>query len=179
MRYLKMKTDKHYSFSNKWPSSLIDKGFTIIPNLLIWNQGKLGITSSELVVICCLASHQWDHRLPFPATSTLARYTGKTNGSIKDNLRSLETKGYLRRIYRDGQTNQYDLKPLKETLKSYAQPIKKSTRHSQKNNTPPYQKIDTKEYPYKNIQRKRSDGYSGKPAIIGDIIQSRNSYYGQ
>lgn len=171
-----MSANHDYTFSKRWSARLVADGYTDIPNALIRNQGKLGITSTEMVVIQCLASHQWDHRLPFPATSTLATYTGKSNGTIKSSLRSLESKGYLKRVYREGQTSLYDLRPLDKVLKSYTQPIKKQIPPIRKSHTQPYQKSDTKEYSYKNTQRKRRSGYSGKPTVIGEIIRTRGSH---
>lgn len=179
MRYLKMTTDKNYSFSAKWSPRLAADGFTTIPNALIRNQAKLGINSSELVVILCLASHKWDHQMPFPAVSSLCRYTGKSDGAIRGILRTLDSKGFIRRIYRDNQTSKYDLKPLVRILDGYTQPTKKSTPPGQKLDTQDYQKNNTNKYAFKNNKRSRNSSHSGKPSLLGDIAQSRINQYGQ
>ncbi len=171
MRYLKMTTKNTYAFSDKWSSRLETGGFTNIPNVLIKNQSKLGITDPEMVVIVSLASYKWDQRLPYPSIPTLSKHIGKTPGAIRNNIRTLEKKGYIKRVYRDNQSNQYDLRPLIKVLESYTQPIKKivSTRH--KSSTPPYQDINTKEDAANNTKERRTRGYSGKLTHISESLK--------
>lgn len=168
-----MIVDDTYTFSNKWSYRLQSDGYTPIPNTLIKNQAKLGITDAEMVVIISLASFKWDRQMPYPSVATLCSFTGKTSGAVRNNLRNLERKGFIKRVYRENQTNKYDLSPLIQILNSYAQPIKKSIRRSDKFDTPPYQKIDTKEYVANKNKVKTRRKFSGKPTSLGELLHKR------
>lgn len=173
MRYLKITADKTYIFANKWSYQLQTDGFTPIPNTLIKNQAKLKITDAELVVIVSLASFKWDRQMPYPSVATLCSFTGKTSGAVRNNLRNLEKKGFIKRVYRENQTNKYDLSPLIKVLNSYTQPIKKSIHHSYKLDTLPYQKNDTKEYAANKTKVKTRREFSEKPTSLGELLRRR------
>lgn len=168
-----MTTNNTYAFSNKWSPQLQSDGFTTIPNTLIKNQARLGITDSEMVIIMSLVSFRWNQQMPYPSVATLSTFTGKTTGAIRNNLRNLEKKGIIRRIYREGQTNKYDLLPLINKLNSYTQPIKKSTPPSHKFSISPYQKNNTKEYAANNTKTRIGSRFSGKPVPIGELLNRR------
>ena len=176
MRYLKMTKNSNYSFSAKWPPELAADGFTIIPNVLIRNKGKLGITDQEFAIIISLALFKWDKRNPYPAVSTLCDYIGKGDTAVRNSLRSLEDKRLIDRIPRNNQTNEYDFNPLTEKLKSYAQPIRKPRPPSPKVNRGTYQNTATEEDEANKNKRRRPRGYSGKPEPIGQIIHKRLNY---
>jgi DNA-binding transcriptional ArsR family regulator len=168
-----MTTGNIHSFSSKWSPALKASGFTEIPNALIKNQANLGITDSEMVVVVALASFKWDHRLPYPSVTALASLTGKSDSAVRNSIRNLENRGIIKRVYRDGETNMYDLKPLVRKLESYAQPTRKKKARYEKINTPPYQKTNTKEYPLNNTKLKRSSNSSGKPTPIKELLIKR------
>lgn len=171
-----MITNSNYSFSAKWPPELEADGFTIIPNTLIKNKGKLGITDQEFTIIISLALFRWDKRNPYPAVSTLCDYIGKRDTAVRNGLRSLEDKKLINRIPRNNQTNEYDFNPLLEKLKNYTQPAKKHRPPTHKKGRGTYHNTVTKENEaYKN-KRRRPSGYSGKPDSIGRIISERYSY---
>lgn len=168
-----MTTNKTHTFSDKWSYRLQSDGFTAIPNTLIKNQARLGITDPEMVVIVSLASFKWNRQMPYPSVATLSGFTGKTTGAVRNNLRNLEKKGLIKRIYRENQTNKYDLSPLINVLDSYAQTIKKSTLPSRKFSTAPYQKNDTKEYAANNTKTRTRRRFSGKPIPLGELLSRR------
>lgn len=168
-----MTTNSTHAFSNKWSPRLKTGGFTEIPNALIRNQGKLGITDAEMVILISLASFKWDRQMPYPSVATLSSYSGKSIGAVRNNLRSLDTKGLIKRVYRDNQTSKYDLRPLIKILENCAQPIDKSTPPHQKSGTPAYLIIDTKEYSLTNTKIRRHRTGSGKPAPIGKLLKER------
>lgn len=173
MRYLKMTVNNDYNFSSRWSHRLATDGFTALPNILIRNQGKLGITDPEMVVLISLASFKWDRQMPYPSVATLSSYSGKSIGAVRNNLRSLSTKGLIKRVYRDNQTSKYDLRPLIKVLESYTQPINKSTHPHQKSDTPARLKIDTKEDSFNNTKERRHRTGGGKLTIIGKLLQER------
>ncbi len=168
-----MTTNNTYTFSNKWSHQLQSDGFTAIPNTLIKNQARLGITDPEMVVIVSLVSFKWSQQMPYPSVATLSSFSGKTTGAVRTNLRNLEKKGLIRRIYRESKTSKYDLSPLIKVLNSYAQPIKKLTHPSHSFNTSPYQKNDTKEYAANNTKTRTRSRFSGKPVSIGELLSRR------
>lgn len=168
-----MTANNTYTFSNKWSYQLQSDGYTPIPNTLIKNQAKLGITDAEMVVIMSLASFKWDRQMPYPSVATLCSFTGKTSGAIRNILRNLDRKGLVKRVYRENQTNKYDLSPLIKLLNSYAQPIKKSIHRSDKSDIPPYQQIDTKEYAANNTKTRKRREFSGKPVPLGELLSKR------
>lgn len=168
-----MTTNNTYAFSDKWSHRLQSDGFTTIPNTLIKSQARLGITDPEMVVLVALVSFKWNRQMPYPSVATLSSFTGKTTGAVRNNLRNLEKKGLIRRVFRESQTNKYDLSPLIKVLDSYAQTVKKSTHPSHKFNSSPYQKNDTKEYAANNIKTRTHSRYSGKPVSIGELLGRR------
>ena len=169
-----MTTSNTYTFSDKWSPQLQSDGFTAIPNTLIKNQSKLRITDPEMVVIVSLLSFKWSRQMPYPSVATLSSFTGKTAGAVRGNLRNLEKKGLIKRVYRESQTNKYDLSPLVKALDSYTQAIKKSTHPSRKLNTSPYQRNNTKEYAANNTKTRTRSGFGGKPVSIGELLNRRH-----
>lgn len=113
-----------YSFAAKWSDQIAERGHTALPNLLIINQVKLGITDSELVTLIGLLLHKWDENDPYPSVARLAKYSGSTQITIRRHLRSLDKKGLIERKKRSGTTNEYSLKPLINKLELYAQVAK-------------------------------------------------------
>lgn len=168
-----MTTSSTYAFSDKWSRRLQSDGFTTIPNSLIKNQARLGITDPEMVVIVSLASFKWSRQMPYPSVATLSSFTGKTTGAVRNNLRNLEKKGLIKRIYRESKTSKYDLSPLIKALDSYAQPIKKLTPPGHSFSTLLYQKNDTKEYAANNTKTRIRSRFSGKPVPIGELLNRR------
>lgn len=168
-----MTTNNTHTFSDKWSYRLQSDGFTAIPNTLIRNQARLGITDPEMVIIVSLVSFKWNRQMPYPSVATLSSFTGKTTGAVRNNLRNLEKKGLIKRIYRESKTSKYDLSPLIKVLNSYAQPIKKLTPPSHSFSTSLYQKNDTKEYAANNTKTRKGSRFSGKPVPIGELLNRR------
>lgn len=176
MRYLKMTKKNNHAYSAKWSPIIATTDFTIIPHILIRNQARLGITDAEMVILILLSSHKFDQRHPFPSVPTLSGYIGKTPNAVRGNLKNLQKKGYIKRIYRPNKSSQYDLRPLIKILEGYAQPTKKLVPTIHKLDTPHYQNIDTKENEANKNKRRRPRGYSGKPEPIGQIVRKRLNY---
>lgn len=162
-----------YTFADKWSHQLASDGFTAIPNALIKNQAKIGITDPEMVVLVALISFRWSKQMPYPSVAKLSSYTGKTTAAIRNNLRNLDKKGLINRVYRESQTSKYDLSPLIKILNSYTQPIKKLTRPINKLDSPPYQKNDTKEYAANKTETRRRRNLGGKPVPLRELLNRR------
>ena len=62
---------------DKWSPQALKFGYTVLPNLLLRAQAKLGITPTQLNVLAQLAEHWWDSdKYPYPAKDTIARRMG-------------------------------------------------------------------------------------------------------
>jgi hypothetical protein len=97
-------------------------GYTLLPNLLLQTQGRLGITPVQLNVLVQLIQHWWDaDNDPFLAKETIARRMGKSPRMIQRYLTDLEEAGFVARKPRfkghKAQTsNAYDLDGLVQKL---------------------------------------------------------------
>ena len=116
----------------KWPATVLARGYSMIPSILLWGQAKMGLKPDELNVLLQLISHWWsaDHD-PHPAKETIARRMGKDARTVQRHLTSLETKGFIKRVTRyklhQGQdSNGYDLSGLVEKLEAIAPEFEKT-----------------------------------------------------
>ena len=98
--------------ARRWTPDLIVEGFTPVSDMFLEHYSELGLTSTEAMLIIQLMKHKWDKEHPYPSFGTLARRMGMTPTSVRNHARNLEKKGCLRRIHRQGSTNQFDLTPL-------------------------------------------------------------------
>jgi DNA-binding MarR family transcriptional regulator len=162
-----------YIFSNKWSTAIEDAGFTMVPNLLIKHQSDLGVTDPEIAVLVAILSFRWTNAMPYPSASKLGEYTGKSTNSVRDKTRSLENKGLIKRIHRQGTSNEYDITPLIKRLDIYAHRIESSIPTYRKQSTHPYRKSDTKEEALKKTETRKRSGRSGKVTSIAEVLKSR------
>jgi hypothetical protein len=96
-------------------SILMSRGWVGVPvsfleSLDEFRPHRVGI--AEAMFIICLMAHKWDERAPFPGYKKIARWLGKSESYVRKLARTLETKGFLKRIDRIGDTNAFDLTPL-------------------------------------------------------------------
>jgi hypothetical protein len=115
----------------RWSANVMDRGYTIVPTILLWGQAKLGLTADELNVLLQIVSH-WFYagHDPHPAKATIAKRMGKHPRTVQGYLTSLEEKGFLTRVARyrasKGQdANGYDLSGLAAKLEAIAPEFKK------------------------------------------------------
>src|SRR4051794_36666815 len=86
---------------DKWSPQVLKFGYTVLPNLLLRAQGKLGITPEQLNVLMQLAEHWWEaDKDPFPAKDTIARRMGKSPRQVQRYITQLEQAGFIKRIAR-------------------------------------------------------------------------------
>lgn len=109
----------------KWGTLAMKPGFLILPSILLRAQKKLGLDSSQLVLLMHLADFWWQpNALPWPKKKTLAQRMDVTDKQIQRIAKSLEDAGLLHRIKRTrtrGQTsNAYDLSGLVQKLNAIA-----------------------------------------------------------
>jgi hypothetical protein len=111
------------------PSQIFEKwgdaaraGFQAVPDVLLKYQGKLGLNSTELVVLLNVLQHWWyAERKPFPRPTTIARRMGSTVRTVQRALQNLEKKGMLVKVQQGADTRDaFDPQPLVERLSALA-----------------------------------------------------------
>jgi DNA-binding CsgD family transcriptional regulator len=114
-----------------WSHAIIERGYSVVPIILLWGQARLGLTPDEMNVLLQIISHRWFAGSdPHPSKETIAERMGKHPRTVQAYLTSLERKGFLRRVQRykphKGQdTNGYDLSGLIQKLNAIAPEFKK------------------------------------------------------
>lgn len=128
---IQMTTVSKKKAKEKWPDAVLERGYSMIPSILLWGQAKMDLKPDELNVLLQLISHWWtaEHD-PHPAKDTIARRMGKEPRTVQRHLTSLEKKGFIKRIVRYKQhkgqdTNGYDLTGLIQKLEAIAPEFKK------------------------------------------------------
>lgn len=171
-----MKPKKNFNFADKWSPEIEKLGFVSVPNQLITNQVELEITNGELVVLLGLLYFMWTNDNPYPSVPTLSKLNGMAHNTVRTHIRSLNTKGLIRRKFRKASSNEYDLSPLKSRLHHIALSTPPSVR---KRNTP-YSNSDTPAYPNSDTKKDAAKKtYLRKPtgknstSKLGDILAKR------
>jgi predicted transcriptional regulator len=101
-----------------------DAGFQPLPDMLIFHQADLGLSSEELNVLLNILAHWYDsERMPYPRVSTIAKRMGVSERTVQRSLSRLRTRGFLQKASGDGVRVpiSYDPNPLVEKLKPYAE----------------------------------------------------------
>jgi DNA-binding MarR family transcriptional regulator len=101
-------------FSVRWGIPLLDEGFTVVPNVVLDNYARLGLTPQEAMLIIHIARYKFErpYSEAYPSTALLAAQMGKSKRWVIELLHRLEAKGLIRIIRRDGLPSVYDLSPL-------------------------------------------------------------------
>ncbi len=113
----------------KWSKAVIETGYTVIPNVLLQAQSRLGLDSLNLNLILQIAKHWWTaDENPYPGRAHLAEVLNVHPRTVQRRLRELEQAGFIRHLERQGAdgrqlTNEYDLRGLVEKLQPYAEEI--------------------------------------------------------
>jgi len=102
-----------------WGRSILNSGWTSVPNELLQNQAKLGLGNTEFMLVIHLISfmHHADARV-YPSIKLLCERMNQDRRTIQRNLSKLVEMDILRIKVRStgkndkGMTNLYDLTPL-------------------------------------------------------------------
>jgi hypothetical protein len=125
----KTKSDK--TVMTRWShDELFDAGFVGVPThfLELYSHLKPPLTSGEALFIIQLMNFKWDAKNPFPSYKTLATRMGLSTKAVQRHASTLESKRYLDRIQRIGDSNQFDLSKLFDALLQAKQKVTKRTR---------------------------------------------------
>jgi DNA-binding MarR family transcriptional regulator len=109
------------TLADRWGSG-VDAGFIAVPNMLIKGQARLGLTSTDVVVLLNIMMHWWYRdRRPSPRSSAIAKRSGLGPRTVQRSLRKLERLGLLLRIRVSKDRTEYSLEGLRKRLEYYAE----------------------------------------------------------
>jgi DNA-binding transcriptional MocR family regulator len=93
-------------------------GFMPVPVFFLDNYHRLGVPlkNIEVLIILHLMRHKYDARAPFPSLTNIARKMSISDTAVRNHVRSLEVKGYVRREPRKAKSNAYHFDGLLERL---------------------------------------------------------------
>jgi hypothetical protein len=95
------------------------EGWVGVPDIFLRGHANLkpyALTPTEAMFILQLMAFKWSEDAPFPSYARLHRRMGVSVKQIQRIARSVEEKGYLRRVGRIGSSNRFDLQPLFDAL---------------------------------------------------------------
>lgn len=107
----------------KWGKAVMERGFCVVPSLLLRAQPRLKLTPTQLAVLMHLADYWWDvARKPYPSKKALADRLGLGERQVQRIIADLEKAGFVKRIeriarHRGKLSNEYDLTGLVNRLK--------------------------------------------------------------
>lgn len=111
----------------KWGTTLVDAGWTLIPSTILERQQALGLDPVDLNILLQLARHWWQAgNPPRPAIKTIAECIQKSVSTVQRRLKKLERDGMIKIEHRfdknGGQTSSnYYFPGLIKAATEYAQ----------------------------------------------------------
>jgi DNA-binding MarR family transcriptional regulator len=97
-------------------------GFQPLPDVLLFHQADLGLKSEDLNVLLNILAH-WYHpeSMPYLRTTTIAKRMGVSSRSVQRSILRLREKGLVARGEDTREGERFDITPLLQRLKPYAQ----------------------------------------------------------
>jgi hypothetical protein len=137
---------KEKSFRARWGEVLTKKGMAPIANVFLDHYVKLGINAMEAMFLVHLMQYKWTVEAPYPSLKTIAKKMGKSEDTVRRIARSLEKREIIKRNYRIGQTNTYNLNNLIKKLEDFLMNTKVH-RGTMQQEPAPSAPVQTKEEP--------------------------------
>lgn len=104
------------SIAERWGPA-VDAGFVAVPNALFRAQDKLGLSPTDLVVLCNILMHWWHRdRSPTPRSTAIAKRSGIGHRTVQRSLRRLEKLGLVERVRVAKDKTEYKLDGLRDQL---------------------------------------------------------------
>lgn len=95
-------------------------GFQAVPDLLLKNQAKLGISPTDMMVLLNVLMHWWyPKNKPFPRSGTISKRMGVTTRTVQRSIQNLIDARLISRETSDGRAT-LDPKPLVDRLEELA-----------------------------------------------------------
>jgi hypothetical protein len=108
----------------KWGVDALKNGFQVLPDTLVRSYHRLGLTSTDFVVLLNLSMAWWfPDRQPYPRVTTIARRMGVHVRTVQRSLTAMKAKRLLTWDTIDiggVRRRKYDLTPLAEQVKLWA-----------------------------------------------------------
>lgn len=110
----------------KWTKTLMDAGWTVIPNVIIERQQALGLDSLDINILLFLATFWWTHdNKPRPSKKTIAASVGVDPRTVQRRIAEMEkAKLIVREQHRlrgkGSRANTYHFDGLIEAAQPYA-----------------------------------------------------------
>lgn len=148
------KKPRSEAIAKKWGKACHDTGWTAVPNILIQRQKSLGLEPIDINILLHLMAYWWqDEKMPHPSKNTLAESIGVSPSTIRRRIKGMEAGGLIKRIERRrdnnrSETNEYDLSPLRDVLKPYAE---EELAERRRNNAAKKQRKTTVRRPAKQV----------------------------
>lgn len=80
----------------KWGNEILDRGFTLIPNVMIDNLEKIKLRDKHIIIIITLIRYGQGKKHAYPGQETLAKKTGYNKKTIMRAVKELKNMGYLK-----------------------------------------------------------------------------------
>ena len=101
----------------KWGPLILDEGWTIVPNKLIMDQSRLGISPLEMCALLHMMRFWWDvKKPPFPSIEKTAKEIGVPEEDLQEAISSLKEKNLIQIIDRGAGSKAYGLTFLRSRL---------------------------------------------------------------
>lgn len=124
-----MKEASHTStIRQRWGSAVQSGriGYTAVPNILLRSQARLGVSTTEMVVLLNILLHWWEpDDWPYPHPGHIASRMGVSRRTVERALATFNTKGLVERL--PGRSlnggpyvRPYNLTGLVQTLQEFA-----------------------------------------------------------
>ncbi len=109
----------------RWTEELAQRGWTPIIDAFLLNYNKLGITTTQAMVVIQIMQHKRTSAAPYPAVERIAKRMGIDPPTIRHHLRQLEADGFLKRHPQKRKPNKYDFQGLFDKLEALPRPTKR------------------------------------------------------
>lgn len=105
-----------YGLEEKWGKSILDAGWTSVPNALLKYAGELKLDPTETLVLIYLMRFWWRARdLPYPSISKTSEEMGVSRKTMTKKFASLREKGFIKLVKQGGRTK-FSLEGLRQAL---------------------------------------------------------------
>jgi DNA-binding transcriptional regulator YhcF (GntR family) len=82
----------------KWSSTLMDAGWTVLPSIILEKQHALGLNPVDINILMQLAKHWWySDNLPHPSKASIAQCLGIDPSTVRRHIARMEQDGFIKR----------------------------------------------------------------------------------
>lgn len=109
-----------FRISERW-EVVAEAGYQALPDVLLFAQSELGLTSEELNVLLNLTAHWWRPKdVVFPRANTIASRMGVSARTVQRILKSLQAKGFIVKSRAADGRPVFDVTPTRVLLTPFA-----------------------------------------------------------